>query len=325
MTTSTQSNEIFTQNFIDHFSNPRNIGEIENADGYAKIGDPKCGDFIKVWIKVENEIITDCKFKVFGCGGAIATTSVASVLAIGKRLKEAIKLTDNEVIQALGGIPENKAHCSLLGINGLRAAIADYLIKDNHKKYISRIEKYRQAGYDIPKHREKIVQFLNGVAKDAKILDIGTGKGHLALEIARQGWRCMSIDRTNEELYYARLNTLCFQLDEQIEFMQQDARKLEFPDNSFDVILCADMIHHVIQPDAVLSEMLRVCRAGGLIIISDINEKGQQALQAVLQKEGKEHLTIGWKMDKTKLWFEAKGYSVELADITCETVLKVII
>jgi nitrogen fixation NifU-like protein len=130
----TPINNDSTKNYIDHFLNPRNIGEIENADGHARVGDPSCGDFIKVLIKVKDEIITDYKFKVSG-GGANATTSVASELTIGKRLKEAIRLSDDDIILALGGIPDNKKHCSLLGINGLRAPIADYLVKDNHKKY----------------------------------------------------------------------------------------------------------------------------------------------------------------------------------------------
>ena len=114
------------QKILDHFLNPRNVGEIENADGYAKIGDPSCGDFIKVWLRIENEIIVDFKYKVFGCWGAISTTSGASELAIGKSTKDATKITDDDVIKALGGLPEQKQHCSLLGVQGLRAARADY-------------------------------------------------------------------------------------------------------------------------------------------------------------------------------------------------------
>jgi hypothetical protein len=100
---------------------------------------------------------------------------VASELAIGKRLKEAIHLTDDDVILALGGIPDYKKHCSLLGINGLRAAIADNLVKDNNKKYTERIEKYRQVGYDIPAHRDALVKHLNGLPQDVKIMEVGTG------------------------------------------------------------------------------------------------------------------------------------------------------
>lgn len=111
---------------IDHFSNPRNVGEIADADGYALVGDPSCGDQMKLWIKVKEDRISDIKFQSFGCPGAIATSSMATMLALGKTITAARKLTDDDVVLALGGIPENKRHCSLMGINALLAAIADY-------------------------------------------------------------------------------------------------------------------------------------------------------------------------------------------------------
>jgi len=111
---------------IEHFTNPRNVGEMPGADGYALVGDPSCGDQMKLWIKVEEGRISDIKFKSYGCPGAIATSSMATVLAQGKTLAEAKKLTDDDVVLALGGIPENKRHCSLMGINALLSAIQDY-------------------------------------------------------------------------------------------------------------------------------------------------------------------------------------------------------
>ncbi|MEN6321379.1 MAG: iron-sulfur cluster assembly scaffold protein [Syntrophaceae bacterium] len=116
----------YTDRVIDHFSNPRNVGEMEDADGYALVGDPSCGDQMKLWIKVKDGMISDIKFKSFGCPGAIATSSMATELAAGKTIAEAKQLTDDDVILALGGIPENKRHCSLMGINALLAAIKDY-------------------------------------------------------------------------------------------------------------------------------------------------------------------------------------------------------
>ena len=111
---------------IDHFSNPRNVGEMPDADGHALVGDPSCGDQMKLWITVKEGRISDIKFKSFGCPGAIATSSMATVLTLGKTLAEAKLLTDDDVILALGGIPENKRHCSLMGVNALLAAIYDY-------------------------------------------------------------------------------------------------------------------------------------------------------------------------------------------------------
>lgn len=111
---------------IEHFTQPRNTGEIENADGYALVGDPECGDQMKLWIRVTDGVLTDVQFKSFGCPGAIATSSMATVLAKGASLEAAKKLTDDDVIEALGGIPENKKHCSLMAINALHAAIKEY-------------------------------------------------------------------------------------------------------------------------------------------------------------------------------------------------------
>jgi len=111
---------------IDHFTNPRNVGEMDDADGYALIGDPSCGDQMKLWIKVCEGRIAEIKFKSFGCPGAIATSSMCTVMAAGKTVEEAKQLTDDDIIAELEGIPEQKQHCSLLGVNALQEAIRDY-------------------------------------------------------------------------------------------------------------------------------------------------------------------------------------------------------
>jgi len=117
---------VYNDTLIDHFMNPRNAGEIENPDAMAVVGDPTCGDFIRVYLKLEDGKISAFKFLTQGCPGAISTSSIATELAIGKTLEEALKLTDNDVIEAAGGIPARKAHCSLLAIRGLQEAIANY-------------------------------------------------------------------------------------------------------------------------------------------------------------------------------------------------------
>ena len=111
---------------IDHFTNPRNVGELENPDAEVVVGDPTCGDQMKVAIKVVDNKIFDIKFKSYGCPGAIATSSMLTELAKGKSITEAQELTDDDVIIALGGVPARKRHCSLLGVTGLLAAITDY-------------------------------------------------------------------------------------------------------------------------------------------------------------------------------------------------------
>ena len=116
----------YTGQVMDHFMNPRNMGEIEDASGVGTVGNAKCGDIMRIYIKVENDVITDVKFKTFGCGAAIATSSKATELVKGMTLEEAEKLTNKMVMDALGGLPPVKVHCSVLAEEALHAAIQDY-------------------------------------------------------------------------------------------------------------------------------------------------------------------------------------------------------
>ena len=118
---------------MEHFANPHNVGEIENADGVGKVGNPVCGDIMNMYIKVEDNVITDVKFKTFGCGAAIATSSMATDLIKGKTIEEALALTNNAVAEALGGLPKVKMHCSVLAEQAVRSAVDDYLRKTTGK------------------------------------------------------------------------------------------------------------------------------------------------------------------------------------------------
>ena len=120
---------MYSEKVMEHFSNPRNVGEIENADGVGTVGNAKCGDIMKMFLEVEGGVIKDVKFKTFGCGAAIATSSMATEMIKGKTLKEALKLTNKAVAEALDGLPEVKMHCSLLAEEAVKAAIDDYLKK----------------------------------------------------------------------------------------------------------------------------------------------------------------------------------------------------
>lgn len=121
----------YTDKVIDYFMNPRNMGEIENASGVGTVGNEKCGDIMKVYLKIEDNIIKDAKFKTFGCGAAVATSSVATELIIGKTIEEAVKLTNKDVVDVLGGLPPAKHHCSILAEESLNAALWDYAAKNN--------------------------------------------------------------------------------------------------------------------------------------------------------------------------------------------------
>jgi nitrogen fixation NifU-like protein len=133
----------YNELIIDHFTNPRNVGELEHPDGEVVVGDPVCGDQMKVSIKICDNRIVDIKFKSYGCPGAIATSSMMTELAKGKTIEEALRLTDDDVVIALGGIPERKKHCSLMGVTGLQGAIEDCYRKGtlkpekNHEKSVS--------------------------------------------------------------------------------------------------------------------------------------------------------------------------------------------
>lgn len=117
---------MYTKEVMDHFEHPRNVGEIENADGIGKVGNPKCGDIMKMYIKVDGDVISDVKFKTYGCGSAIATSSIATEMIKGHTIEEALKLSNQAVVKALGGLPAHKIHCSVLAEQAIKAAIADY-------------------------------------------------------------------------------------------------------------------------------------------------------------------------------------------------------
>ena len=118
---------MYSEEVMDHFMNPRNVGEILEPDGVGEVGNARCGDIMKVFIKVENNIIVDVKFKTFGCGAAIATSSMSTELVKGKTLEEALEVTNKKVTDALGGLPPVKMHCSVLAEDAIKAAIEDYM------------------------------------------------------------------------------------------------------------------------------------------------------------------------------------------------------
>jgi nitrogen fixation NifU-like protein len=125
--------QAYSSKVMEHFANPRNVGEIPNADGIGKVGNAICGDIMNMYIKVENNIITDVKFKTFGCGAAIATSSMSTEMIMGKSIEEALALTNDAVAEALGGLPRVKMHCSVLAEQAVRSAIDDYLKKTTGK------------------------------------------------------------------------------------------------------------------------------------------------------------------------------------------------
>lgn len=122
---------MYSETVMEHFKNPRNVGEIENPDGVGEVGNVKCGDIMRMYLKIEDNIISDVKFKTFGCGSAIASSSMATELIKGKTIEEAMKLTNKAVADALDGLPPIKMHCSVLAEQAIKAALLDYSEKND--------------------------------------------------------------------------------------------------------------------------------------------------------------------------------------------------
>lgn len=130
---------LYSEKVMDHFRHPRNVGTIENPDGVGEVGNAKCGDIMKIYLRVENDVITDVKFETFGCGSAIASSSMATEMIKGKPISEALQLSNRAVAEALGGLPPHKMHCSVLAEEAIKKALTDYFDKHNipydHEKY----------------------------------------------------------------------------------------------------------------------------------------------------------------------------------------------
>ena len=127
---------MYSEKVMDHFSNPRNVGEISDASGIGEVGNAKCGDIMKMYLKIENGVIVDVKFKTFGCGAAVATSSMATEMIKGKTVDEALELTNKAVVEALDGLPPAKIHCSVLAEEAVKSAVADYYKKNGIDKEI---------------------------------------------------------------------------------------------------------------------------------------------------------------------------------------------
>jgi len=121
---------LYSEKVMDHFRNPRNVGVIENADGVGEVGNAKCGDIMKIYLKIENDVIVDVKFETFGCGSAIASSSMATEMIKGKPISEALRLTNKAVTEALDGLPAQKIHCSVLAEEAVKSAVKDYYDKN---------------------------------------------------------------------------------------------------------------------------------------------------------------------------------------------------
>ncbi len=135
---------MYNEKVMDYFTNPRNVGEIDSPDGVGEVGNPACGDIMKIFLRIEKDVIVDVKFKTFGCGAAIASSSMATELVKGKTLKEAWAISNKEVVNALEGLPPAKVHCSVLAEEGIHKAINDYLKKNNRDPFHETVHRHHE-------------------------------------------------------------------------------------------------------------------------------------------------------------------------------------
>ena len=151
----------YSEKVMDHFANPRNVGEIPDADGVGEVGNPTCGDIMKMYLKIKDGVITDVKFKTFGCGAAIATSSMATEMVKGKTIEEALKLTNKAVMEALDGLPPVKVHCSVLAEQAIKAALSDYPHRGGSPSY-------RGSGSGMqPRGRKLLLRAVTGAGSKA--------------------------------------------------------------------------------------------------------------------------------------------------------------
>jgi nitrogen fixation NifU-like protein len=298
----------YTDKVMEHFENPQNVGTLENADGKARVGDPSCGDFINVWIKVKDDTIVDFKYKVYGCGAAIATSSAVSVLAIGKTFSEAMELTDDDVIQFLGGLPEGKQHCSLLGVQGLYAAMADYLIKQNHNRFKSRIKALKDVGFDIQKEIENILSLYDYEESEINVLDVASFEALPSIHLALNGLATTFIEPDSTRQHQAQLNAVHFHTDETIAF---EPYACSFQNDEFDLILCIAALHRLNDPHDILSEMHRIIKKRGVILFADLNPNGKRIFSIVERHNHRNVEFNDWTVDRVVQWLEDKKYSVK--------------
>jgi ubiquinone/menaquinone biosynthesis C-methylase UbiE len=179
---------------------------------------------------------------------------------------------------------------------------------ENHKNYIDRISFYRSFGYDLEKEREFILDKSVPISGD--ILEIGTGKGHFALALAKRGFSFTSIDISEEEQKIAKLNIQYYGLEKQVSFKIEDAKDLSFPDCSFDVIFSINVFHHLKKPQTVLNEIVRLLRPEGKIVLSDFNAKGLAIINECHVREGRIHDYFKHDLDVARDYFSNRGFEV---------------
>lgn len=182
-------------------------------------------------------------------------------------------------------------------------------VLENHKRYLERVNFYRSFGYDLEKERDFILD--RSLPFSGEILEIGTGKGHFALALAKRGFSFVSIDISEEEQEIAKLNMQYFGLEKQADFRLENAQDLSFPNQSLDTIFSVNVFHHLEKPFAVLDEIARLLRPAGKVVLADFSEKGLEIINMCHTHEGRKHDYFEHRLDEAKDYFTNKGFAIE--------------
>lgn len=183
-------------------------------------------------------------------------------------------------------------------------------VVENHNNYLERINLYKKFGYDIEKEGAFI--FLQAHPIYGKILEVGTGKGHFTIQLAKEGYRFTSIDVSEEEQNYAKLNIKHLNLEDHVDFKLENAENLSFKDNSFDIVFSINTMHHLPNPDRVIDEIVRVLTAKGKIILSDFTQEGFKLIEKIHESEGKKHVFSQDRLTNAVAYLKDKGFKVDI-------------
>ena len=229
--------EFYNQNVLDHFNNPRNTGELANADVELSVGNPECEDYIKVWMRVADDRIERFTYKVFGCAAAIATSSAVSEMVTGMTLNDANKLTDDDVTCYLHGLPEGKEHCSLLGIRAVQQCVLEYRIHQAFDRHQQSEQMFLTAGIDISAVCQNIAERLKRAGVGGEVADIPAYHGFMALALAQNGFSCVAVDKSADRLDHIDRLAAYFNVQDHLLTERENILDSEMQDDSFGAVV----------------------------------------------------------------------------------------
>lgn len=277
----------YNQTVLDHFNHPRNTGELDDADVQVTVGNPDCEDYIQVWMQIKEDRIERFTYKVFGCVAAIATTSAVSELVTGLSIEQAQALNDDDVVRYLNGLPVGKEHCSLLGIRAIQQGILEYNIQNAYHAYENKMQRLKSCGMDIQTVCQVIVKRLKLANLTGEIAILAEGHEFLALSVAQSGFPCVAIDKSAERLFSIDHLAAYYNVQDRLLTERENIVDSGIEDHTFSAVISCGTLHLLEQSEKALSEMCRICKKDGLLIVADYNQRGFDRLIQFNSNENK--------------------------------------